>query len=38
MPLCPECYRELDDLLESETAVPEALDEIDLTQLVDEGT
>ena len=38
MPLCPDCYRELDGLGDAdEAAVHAALDEIDLDQLVDEG-
>lgn len=39
MPLCPDCYGDLDDLREAgETdAVHAALDELDLAQLVDEG-
>jgi hypothetical protein len=38
MPLCPDCYRELDGLTDAdEAAVHEALDEIDLDRLVDEG-
>lgn len=39
MPLCPDCYREIDGLqdAEDEAAVHAALDEIDLDQLVDEG-
>lgn len=39
MPLCPTCYRELSALEDGddETAVEDALDEVDLTQLVDEG-
>lgn len=40
MPLCPDCYRELDGLqdAEDEAAVHAALDALDLDQLVDEGT
>lgn len=39
MPLCPACYRELDGLPETADSaeVEEALDAIDLDQLVDEG-
>jgi hypothetical protein len=38
MPLCPDCYRELDGLRDAdEDAVHAALDGIDLDQLVDEG-
>lgn len=39
MPLCPSCYRELDDLHETGdgSAVEAALDTLDLDQLVDEG-
>ena len=38
MPLCPDCYRELDGLRDAdEAAVHAALDGIDLDQLVDEG-
>lgn len=38
MPLCPDCYRELDGLDDDdEAAVHAALDEVDLDQLVDEG-
>ncbi|MFB6354447.1 MAG: hypothetical protein ABEJ92_10225 [Halobacteriales archaeon] len=40
MPLCPDCYRELEPLADGgdEAAVHAALDDIDLDQLVDEGT
>ena len=40
MPLCPDCYRELSDLRESDddAAIEAVLDEVDLDQLVDEGT
>lgn len=39
MPLCPDCYRELDALQESDDpdAVESMLDGIDVDQLVDEG-
>lgn len=38
MPLCPDCYRELEDLDDAdEDAVHAELDEIELDQLVDEG-
>lgn len=39
MPLCPDCYRELDELQDSggDVAVADALDAIDLDHLVDEG-
>lgn len=39
MPLCPDCYRELDGLRDAddEAAAHAALDELDLEQLVDEG-
>ncbi len=36
MPLCPDCYGELDGL-EDEAAVHDELDGIDLDRLVDEG-
>jgi hypothetical protein len=39
MPPCPDCYRELDGLGDAdEPAVTEALDALDLDQLVDEGS
>lgn len=39
MPLCPDCYRELDALGEGDgPAVEDELDGLDLDQLVDEGT
>ncbi|MDZ7701598.1 MAG: hypothetical protein U5J98_05770 [Halobacteriales archaeon] len=39
MPLCPDCYRELDGLDEAddEADVHAALEELDLDQLVDQG-
>lgn len=39
MPLCPDCYRDLDALRDGddEAAVEAALDDLDLDQLVDEG-